>query len=309
MTVSNSTDFNQTRDQIIADALMSLGVYRPGATVTANDTTICSNWLNKIIKSIVARGIHMWAETEGTLFLRNGVNQYTIAGSDNVGDNVIETTLTTGSGTALTVASTAGMTAADNIGIELDNNTRQWTTIVSVDSSTTLTITAGLTSAASSGRTVFSYTTTSSKALYVSSVRNRTSDGIDLPINLRGRDEFMMISNKASTGTNINQCFYVPNLTTGTMYVWPTPNNCASRLKFSYQRVLNDFDSSGDTPDVPSEWLECLTVLLKWRIAPTYGKNIQEQAMLQKEANDMLLEMNLWDINSGSIFIQPNLDE
>src|SRR5690349_18697247 len=47
--------------------------------------------------------------------------------------------------------SSAGMTIADNIGIKLDDSTRQWTTIVSIDSATQITVTDALTSSAGQG--------------------------------------------------------------------------------------------------------------------------------------------------------------
>lgn len=314
MTVSNSSDFTQTRDQIIADALTTLGVYRPGATIATADYNICSNWLNKIMKYLELPGMHTWSEIEGTLFLRTGINKYTLSSSssDQAGNDVIETTLSaaaSASATTLTVTDSTGMTAADNIGILLDAGTRQWTTIVSVVSSTSITITAALTSAAAANNTVFTYTTAVSKPINVSSVRYRTSDGTDVPVFLRGRDEFMSIPSKTTQSSYVNQVFYSANRSDGTMYVWPTPDAATGRLKFSYSRMLYDFDSSSDNADVPTEWLKCITLLLMADVAPVYGKPESTITRVRQEADRCLLEMNLLDLNNGSIRIVPDYRE
>ncbi len=308
MASSGSYDFTQTRDQIITDALTALGVVRPGGTVGTNDLNYCSNQLNKIIKAWEGQGIHMWKETEGTVFLRTGVNTYTLSSSstDQAGDNVVETYLTAAaSGTTLTVTSTTGMTAADNIGIELDDGTRQWTTIVSVDSTTSLTLTASISSAAASGNTVFTYTTHITLPLYISSARFRDSNGTDRPIFIRGRDEFMQIPDKTNTG-KMNQIFYAPGISSGLLYVWPTPDTVDDRLKISYMKQIEDFDSGSNTADFPTEWLDCITLNLMHRVAKTYSKDEKDRQQIKEDAAEALMQMQLWDTDSGSSRIVPN---
>lgn len=308
MATSGSTNFSQTRNEIITDALQLLGVLGAGDTAAANDVTFCSSMLNKMVKAWQGQGIHLWKETEGTVFLIDGQSEYTLSSSGaKAGDNAVETTLSaSGSGTTLTVTSTTGMTAADQIGIELDNNTRQWTTIVSVDSSTALTITTALTSAAASGNTVFTYTTAINKPLYITSARHRNSDNIDRPIRLDGRVEFMNLANKTTEGVP-NQIFYAPQLTTGKLYVYPTPDDVSDRLKISYIKMLDDFDASGDDADFPSEWLEALTYNLSVRVAPSYGINLQKRSPeILVMAGTSLLNMELWDAENSSVRIVPN---
>lgn len=307
MTISGSNDFNQTRDQIIADSLTILGVYRPGATISTADLNICSNLLNKMVKSWDAKGIHVWSEIEGTLFLTSGTNKYTISStsSDISGDNVVETTLTAAaSGASLTVNSITGISASDNIGIVLDNNMIQWTTVSGTPSGSTVALNASLTSAATSGNNVYAFTNRSQKPIHISSCRFRNSDGTDRPVYMRGRDEFMSIPSKTISG-KINQVFYAANIADGTMYVWPTPDSCSDRLKFSYVRMLDDFDVGSDNPDFPTEWLETITLNLAIRAARIYGKKPTDIADIIQEAKESLLDMQLWDINNGSIRITP----
>ncbi len=309
MTTSGSYDFTQNRNQIISDALVTLGVYRPGATISTNDYNVCSNWLNKIAKAWDRKGIHMWTQVEGTLFLRVGVNTYTLSSSstDQAGDNCIETTLSSdSSGTSLTVTSTTGMTALDHVGIVLDDGTLQWTTIVSVDSSTGLTITASLNSSATSGNNVFTFTSQSTFPVSVSSCRFRESSGTDRPVKMLGRDEFMNIPTKTAEG-KINQACYVCDGTdSGRMYVWPTPDSTSDRLRYSYTRRIQDFDQSTDNADLPEEWLEPLTLNLMAKVSGIYGKDTQERQLLAQDAAISLQEMQLFDLDSGSVRLVPN---
>lgn len=308
MAISGSNNFNQTRDEIIADALITLGVYRPGATIRAADLNICSNLLNKMVKAWDAKGIHMWSEIEGTLFLTSGINKYTISptATNISGDNVTETYLTAAaSGTSLTVNSILGISANDNIGIVLDNNTIQWTTVSGTPTGSTVALVGSLSSAASSGNNIFAFTNRSQKPINVSTCRFTNSDGTDRPVYMRGRDEFMSIPSKNTSG-KINQVFYTAGITDGTMYVWPTPDSCSDRLRFSYSRMLDDFDTGTDNPDFPSEWLETITLNLAVRAARVYGKNIKEIADIIQEAQTSLIDMQMWDINNGSIRITPS---
>jgi len=308
MAVSSSDNFNLTRNEIIADVLVTLGVYRPGATVSTADYNICSNMLNKLVKSWDAQGIHMWSQVEGTLFLTDGQNKYTLSSSasDRSGNDVVETTLTAAaSTTSLTVTSTTGMTAADNIGIVLDDNTLHWTTIVSVDSSTGLTITAAPASSGASGNGVFTYTTHASKPINISSVRLRDSNGTDRPVYLRGRDEFMSIPSKSNEGKT-NQVHYTAGRDTGTIYLWPTPDSVSDRLKYTYTRMIYDLDSGSDNADFPSEWLDCIHANLAYKVAGIYGKSAQERAVLRQDAKETLIEMQLLDVDAGSVRIVPS---
>lgn len=310
MSTSGSTNYNQTRDEIISDALTLLGVYRPGATVTTVDKNFMSNLLNKMLKSWEKKGIHMWAMKEGTLYLRDGVNRYDISltGTDRAGDDAIETTLTAAaSGSSLTVTSTAGMTAGDQIGIELDDDTRQWTTITSVDSSTTLTCTDSVTSAASSGNTVYTYTTHAGKALHISGARFKDSYDNEIAISIIGREAFMQLPNKSQTGSNVIQMFYSPELSSTKVYVWPPLDGVSGCIKYSYARMIEDLDSGTDNPDFPSEWLEPITLNLAVRGAPAYGKRLSaEDPQLIRDAQTSLLEAQLFDGGSGSTKVVPN---
>lgn len=79
MATSGSINYNQNRDQIIADALSVLGVIGSGETATANDVTLASNFLNKMVKAWQSQGIHLWKETTATITIVADQYQYAIS--------------------------------------------------------------------------------------------------------------------------------------------------------------------------------------------------------------------------------------
>ncbi len=69
MTTSGTITYNQTRDQLIADALQLIGYLAAGETANANDVTFAAGILNKMVKAWIGQGIHLWTEEEGTIYL------------------------------------------------------------------------------------------------------------------------------------------------------------------------------------------------------------------------------------------------
>jgi hypothetical protein len=312
MALSGSTDFTQTASEIIYDAFMLLGVYSSGETASSGDLSLAQNILNKMFKAWEGKGIHLWTEQEGAIFLTEGQQSYSLtsASTDIAGDDPRYTTLTSdASGTTLVVTSTTGMAAADNIGVKLDDNTLHWTTIVSVDSATGLTITTGLASAASSGNNVFTFTNRVNRPLSLRSVRFKSSSGVDRPINILGRKQFMEIPNKVSTG-KANQCYFSPKVTAADFYVWPTADDVGDCLAISYCRRIQDIDSVSNNVDIPQECLEAATYNLALRLAPAFGINLAKRdPAIALIAASSLQDMMLGDSEQGSIHVVPNYRE
>jgi hypothetical protein len=312
MATSSSYDYSQTRDQIIADTLQLLGVIGAGETATANDVTFCSSMLNKMIKAWQAQGIHLWKETEGVVILQEDQSTYTLAAgsADVAGDDPYETTLTaaaSSSATTLTVSSTDYMAAADAINVELDDGTTHHTTIVSVDSTTAITITSGLASAAASGNRVTTWTTNLNRPLNIINCRYYYRSGLERKMKKLSRGEWAALPTK-ETSEGPSTCFYYsPRLSNGLLYVWPRPNTVEDTLHITYIKTFEDFDAAGNDPDFPQEWLECITYNLATRVAPAYGISLSKvNPDIAMIAQTSLIEASSWDSEEGSIRICPN---
>jgi hypothetical protein len=123
MAVSGSKDYSITRAE--EAALRKLGEYDAGEAVPGDETAAAATALNLMVKEWVARGVDIWLRDEITLFLVPDQKSYSLGTANATRTIAGETTLSsaaTASATTLVVASTTGMTAADNIGIKLDDN-------------------------------------------------------------------------------------------------------------------------------------------------------------------------------------------
>lgn len=314
MATSGTINYNETRDQIISDALQLLNVLASGETANADDITFCANALNKMIKAWMAQGIHLWTEEEGTVYFINGQASYQLGtsnganASDGTGTPTETTASSASSGTSINVTSSTGMTAGDTIGIQITTNVMTWTTISSI-SNNTITLNASVASW-NSGALVATYTTQLQRPLSIQSARVRDNNGFDRPVWVKPRNDYMMIPQKQATSTPM-VIYYSPQLTDGILYCWPTPSDVSQRLKITYLRTIQDFDSSSDNPDLPQEWLEAMTYNLAVRVAPAYGLNLTTAGLqgnpdLIRMANQFLEDLKAWDAEQPYIQIVPN---
>jgi hypothetical protein len=317
MSTSGTITFTQTRDQIISDALSLLGVLAAGETATTADISLCSNYLNKMVKAWMGQGIHLWTEESGTIFLVQNQAQYNIiagASGANASDGTgtpVETTLSSianSGSTSITVTTSTGMSNGDVIGIAQSNQVIYWTTIASI-SGNTVNLVGTTTYSAASGNAVFTYTTQLPRALSIQSARLRNNQGFDKMMEIKPREDYMRIPQKQLSGDPII-LYYSPQVTTGQVFVWPVPSDVNKRLEITYLREIQDFDSSSDNADFPQEWLEAITFNLAVRIAPAYGINLssggyQGNPDILVQAASYLDAMKAWDSEQPYIQIVP----
>src|SRR3990167_9032967 len=159
MASSNSHNFSITRDQLITDALLYIGAIAENETPTAAAVSEAARLLNMIVKLRAADGMPLWALKRATILPTTDVSS--INTTSHIVSSYVNTTISADEASAqtvLSVTSSTGMTAADQVGIEMDDGTMHWTTIVTVDSSTQITVTTAIDDEASSGNQVYVYT-------------------------------------------------------------------------------------------------------------------------------------------------------
>ncbi len=317
MTTSGTITFNETRDEIISNALSLLGVLAAGETAQTADITLGSKFLNQMVKAWMGQGIHLWTEESGTIFLELGQPQYTLqagAGGSKASDgtNTVETTLSTSisSSAAIQVESTTFNTAAmqvgDTIGVSQDDNTITWTTITNIVG-TTVTMNDPITGSAAAGNGVYSYTTQLPRVLSIQSARFRNPQNFDRVMDIKPREDYMRIPEKQLQGFPII-LYYSPQITSGQVYIWPAPSTTNGTIEITYLRSIQDFDASSDNPDFPQEWLEAIVYNLAVRLAPSYGINLSSggvtgNADLLRQAADYLEQMKAWDTEQPYVSI------
>jgi len=321
MAAPNSYNFTVTRDGIITDAMLHIGALGEGETASANSLTEASRILNMLLKLRAADGMPLWAIRRGIIL------PFTEVSSINTISHVVTTYVTTtisadeaSAQTVLSVTSSAGMTAADQVGIECDDNTMHWTTIASVDSATQITVDTALDAAASSGNRIYSYTASTGRVQRPLKVFNanllEVSSGNSHEITVEERTDYFNLGNRTTAGTP-NRIFYDPILGTraadptssttwyGTFYVYPRFNNGDYVIEFTYQEPMQDVDSSTDNPYIPQEFYLPIVLEMGALLGPRYGVSKEERSALFAEAK-MYRDEALETIQEqGSLFLQP----
>lgn len=312
MATSGSIDFNITADKIIRKALALIAERAAEIPLTNNEISDGLESLNIMVKNWQSQGLHLWKRAEGVLFLDAGISSY-LLGPDGaeatLEDDFINTELNSlaiATATVLVVANTANMTAGDFIGIELDDGTRQWTTIVTVDSPTGLTITDPLTDSAAIDNSIFTYTTILERPLRIEDARRtRLDSNTEVPLNKWARQEYFAQTNKTSQGTPTN-FYYQPTLENGQIYIWQTSDSVRQVLKFTFQQTIGDFDTTSNTPDFPIEWAQPLIWGLASMIGPEYDAPLDKLDRIDVKAAKFLEDILGWDEEITSLNIQPN---
>lgn len=305
-----STDFRQTRDELILDALQLVGAYGIGRTVSSEDLNFCVNILNKMIKAWAAKGLRLFTKEEGVLYVTPGQSTYQLGGaikatkaSDEVVTN-LSAAVTAGT-TVLPLDLTLGMQVGDNIGVVLNDKTIHWSTIQSI-AALNVTIAIGAPQDVSEGSLVYTYTNVLDKPLRVLDCRKRTQT-LDLPVTSVGYQDFQNFPVK-STGSSPTQFAYNPKSLYGDLMLWPCPSDANERIMFTYERVVNDLDNTYDDFDFPAEWLEPITWQLAVRIARPFGKASALNDILPL-AESMYQNLLNWDSEVSTIQMYPEVCE
>jgi len=276
MSRSGSYNFTLTKNNLITHALRTCNLIADDETPTNEMMQYASDSLNLMIKAWQAEGIQLWNRRRGFLFTAYQDGEYTISSTgDNCTNSYVATALNgalAASATAVTVDSTTGMTVGDYIGVKLSSGARYWTTIATIPTSTTLTLTVGVTTAASDNASVVSYTTKMTHPLrIIQATLYNLTDEIDRQLMPIGYDTYYNLPNKAIDGVP-NQYFYDKKLDAGTLLFYPRPENVDYVLHFTYHEPMEDFDSATNDADFPIEWLDAVILNLVVKLAVRYGK-------------------------------------
>jgi len=306
MAVSGSKNFSITRSDITEAALRKLGVYDQGEAVDGDETNAANIALNLMVKEWVADGADIFLRSESTLFLQPDTQFYDLT-TDEITDTITgETTLSAAEAsgqTVISVTSSTGMTAADRVGIKMDDNTIHWTTIVTVDTATQITITTATDDAASSGNKVYAYTTKSDKPNKLLYAFRRDINDFDTEVAIIGENEYRRQSNKTSDGPPV-EVWFNPQGNRATARLWVWPDNGGKnwdKLILVAQTYPDDFDASGDNPDFPIEFGNALVWGLAAELASEYGIPEREQGRLWTIAQYKLDKALDYDVENASV--------
>jgi hypothetical protein len=180
--------------------------------------------------------------------------------------------------TAITVSSTTGMTAADVIGFVLNTGALGWSTITTVDSSTTLTIAANSLGAADSGKVVYTYTSKAQRFVTIESALLRDNSAVgqptDLPIPVyTDVGQYEALAQKLAPGDPTAILVEPTRLNTVVTCNFATANSWKT-LRLTVIYPAEDYDAAAGSDDIayPQEYFAALEWELAFRLAPKFGK-------------------------------------
>lgn len=306
MAVSGSKDFTLTRNEIIDGAIRLLGNDSGGKLGISSQRTEAAEALNLIVKGLQTEGIGIWMNVEVAVFFTDDTEYYSLGSSgDHATSSWVKTELSAdaSSGDAtFTVDSITGMSDGDYLGIELDDDTVQWTTINGTPSSLTITPTAALSGDASENNHVYTYTTKITRPVEIIEARIHDNDDNEVTLSPISRSEYMGIPDKDSPGTP-SQYYYDTQLDAGRLYVWPVADNMKEYIKLTARVAIDDFDAAANNAQMPVETLRALKWLLAAEIALEYdGIDLQKVHLLRARARELKQEIFLADKEYTSVF-------
>lgn len=289
MARSNSTSFTLTKNQILTMSWQMGNLYEDQEVPEYTALNFASNVLNCMIKSWQADGIQLWNRKQATLFPQILVNNYKLGPA---GDNITNAYISTYTGLATAVNATTiylngtdGMSIGDNIGIEMDNGIRFWSTITAINTGLrTVTIASGLTYTAALGLTVVTYTSKiigrPLRVIRATSMDITTTNAAEVTMANISYNKYFDIPNKNMTG-NANNFYYDKQLDSGVLYVYPTPSQVSRVINMTYHEPLEDALNANDNLDFPTEWLLAIIVNLTYWLLMSRGKMIEAQSFKQ----------------------------
>ena len=293
MATSGSWNYSVTALQIITSAYEDIGVIANGQSIDPDDLATGLRTLNILVKQWMGLnakfpGLQQWTRQRLVLFLNQGQNRYLVgpaSSDDRASVNSLATTLSTSkaaNATAVSVTSTTGMTAGDQIGFVTSAGTLAWTTISSVDSSTGLTLPANSVGAAGVGGVVYTYTSKAQRFVEceAGSLRDNSQAGqpIDIPLQIyTDVQQYEHITQKFAAGdpTAILVEFARTNTVITTNFA---AANVYKSLRLTVIYPSEDYDDATGADDIsyPQEYFGALEWELARRCAPKFGRTWTE---------------------------------
>lgn len=301
--------YEKTAGDLIREALRASTITGAEMPVEYADFANGQTALNDILSHWQAQGIHLWSETEAVLPLNPNQQSYTLGvnGDHCFSAYVYTTGLAALAGsTALDVVSTTGMTAGDNIGIELSTNVRQWTTIATVVDGNSLTLSAPLQASVDNLASIYTYTDLIDQPLRILSVRYSDEFPFDeLPVNQVSREEYYEQPTKTTTGS-ATSWYYSRQLNAGLLSIWPVAARAENVLRFTFVKPQYIPTDQTDYVQIPAEWF----LPLKWAVAcelgTTYAIDPARQAVNEAKAANFLQTALDADVEVASFYVEPD---
>lgn len=296
-------------------ALRDASIVAANIPIEDEDKAIALEKLNDILTHWQAKlGINLWRETEALLPLNAGQSEYSL-GVD--GDHCF-TDYTYMYTTASYVAgdddlavnsSLTDFEAGDNIGVELADGTRFWTTVAGFMTETSIQLVDPLPSSVNQGASIYVYATLIDRPIRILDVRSALGhDEDEMPVNQVSRQHYYRIPNKNNyeNSNDVNEWYYSPQLDLGKLSVWPPSTGRGNIVRFTFVKPQYIPESESENILIPSEWYLALKWALASELAVTYAVSPDRVVMIENKAAISLDAAMSGDVEIESFCIQPD---
>ena len=111
----------------------------------------------------------------------------------------------------------------------------------------------------------------------------------------------MNLPNKNNPGI-VNSAFYNPARVQGEFFVWPSPVDANSAIRFTWYRPIESFATLDDAADLPDEWMNCLDYNLSAEVSPVYDVEAERYDRIVTRAKEKLDMVQGWDREPQSVY-------
>ena len=251
MAVSGSKNFEPDVAEYIEEAFERCGL----ELRTGYDARTARRSLNLLFADWANRGLNLWTVVEVTQTVASGITEYPLG----------TITLTVADSSSFTIGETitGGGSSVTASVITKPLSTTMTITVPSGTFTAAETITGSSSGATTTVSSVPSLEDVQSSVDILSAVVRRSSR--DISINRIGRDDYLRIPDKTTTGRPIQ--FYVDRLITPVYRIWPSPENNTDQIIYDRIVRIDDADASVNTVEVPWRFYPCLTAGLAYYVA------------------------------------------
>jgi|TARA_Y100000361_G_scaffold151512_1_gene169069 hypothetical protein len=294
--VSDSKNFELDVNEHIEEAFERCGL----EARTGYDLRTAKRSLNLLFAEWANRGINRWTIEQKTIALANGVANYPLGTLTMT----VNSTTSFQDGEAITGGTSAATASITNV----DSSTVLAITIPNGTFSASETITGGTSGATATVSSAVSLEDTQASIDVLSAVTRQnsgTSSQSDLSITRIGRDAYLSLASKRSTGRPVQ--FYVDRLITPEIKLWPTPDSSSSyELVFDRLRRIDDADTQENTVEVPFRFYPCVSAGLAYYLSVKFAPDKVQllKAIYEEELQRAMQE----DRDRSSLLIAPSLD-
>lgn len=229
--------------------------------------------------------------------------------NDTITFRALNTSIVAGETSTVSALNYVDESTGSVIGFELTDGSRYWDKVLNVNSTTSIDITDGLSGAATSGLSIFFFTTQIDRPMrllqegctYASTITES-----EIPVTRWARSQYFEQPDKSSTGT-VNQYTYRPRLADGELFIWQVAGNVNNVFRFNYVRPALVYTETTDLLDFPSEWYDPLKWAIAAELGPSYGLPDNRQLVLESKAATSLDKVLDHDTEMDSMVLQPDL--